>query len=107
MISALVRTIPCSDERCFNTCESSSVSPSPCQAAALLSQLSFRPGSAPPPLGLRVGISGPPGAGKSSLIEALGCALVNAGEKVAVLAIDPSSAQTGGAILGDKTRMSK
>uniref|UniRef100_A0A1D2A9X7 Methylmalonic aciduria type A-like protein, mitochondrial n=1 Tax=Auxenochlorella protothecoides TaxID=3075 RepID=A0A1D2A9X7_AUXPR len=76
-------------------------------AAALLSQLSFRPGSAPPPLGLRVGISGPPGAGKSSLIEALGCALVNAGEKVAVLAIDPSSAQTGGAILGDKTRMSK
>jgi len=65
------------------------------------------PASAPPPLGLRVGISGPPGAGKSSLIEALGCALVNAGEKVAVLAIDPSSAQTGGAILGDKTRMSK
>lgn len=54
-----------------------------------------------------MGVSGPPGAGKSSLMEALGCALVEAGEKVAVLAIDPSSAQTGGSILGDKTRMAK
>lgn len=52
-----------------------------------------------------VGISGPPGAGKSSVIEELGCCLVEQGHKVAVLAIDPSSESSGGAILGDKTRM--
>jgi len=50
-------------------------------------------------------VSGPPGAGKSSLIETLGCAMHAAGERVAVLAIDPSSRDSGGAILGDKTRM--
>ena len=55
----------------------------------------------------RIGVSGPPGAGKSTLIESLGCAMLDAGEKVAVLAIDPSSMQSGGAILGDKTRMPK
>jgi LAO/AO transport system kinase len=55
----------------------------------------------------RIGISGPPGAGKSSLIESLGCSLVEKGEKVAVLAVDPSSVTSGGSILGDKTRMSK
>ncbi|KDD76411.1 ArgK, partial [Helicosporidium sp. ATCC 50920] len=54
---------------------------------------------------LRVGVSGPPGAGKSTLLEALGCEYVSRGHRVAVLAIDPSSASTGGAILGDKTRM--
>jgi Methylmalonyl Co-A mutase-associated GTPase MeaB len=54
---------------------------------------------------LRVGVTGPPGVGKSSLIEALGCAMVGAAERVAVLAIDPSSERSGGAILGDKTRM--
>ncbi|KAL4452556.1 hypothetical protein ABPG75_008218 [Micractinium tetrahymenae] len=54
---------------------------------------------------LRVGVSGPPGAGKSSLIETLGCSLLDAGERVAVLAVDPSSQTSGGAILGDKTRM--
>ncbi|EFN57561.1 hypothetical protein CHLNCDRAFT_21255 [Chlorella variabilis] len=53
----------------------------------------------------RIGVSGPPGAGKSSLIEALGVELLRAGERVAVLAIDPSSESSGGAILGDKTRM--
>lgn len=52
-----------------------------------------------------IGISGPPGAGKSSVIEELGCCLVEQGHKVAVLAIDPSSESSGGAILGDKTRM--
>ena len=56
---------------------------------------------------LRVGVSGPPGAGKSSLIETLGCGLLDAGERVAVLAIDPSSQTSGGAILGDKTRMGR
>lgn len=53
----------------------------------------------------RLGFSGPPGAGKSTFIEKLGLALVHAGHKVAVLAIDPSSEISGGSILGDKTRM--
>ena len=54
---------------------------------------------------LRVGISGAPGAGKSTFIEALGTYLTGRGEKVVVLAIDPSSALSRGSILGDKTRM--
>ena len=53
----------------------------------------------------RLGISGAPGVGKSTFIEAFGLALAEAGHKIAVLAIDPSSARGGGAILGDKTRM--
>jgi len=53
-----------------------------------------------------VAISGSPGVGKSTFIEALGVALTARGERLAVLAIDPSSPRTGGAILGDKTRMS-
>lgn len=53
----------------------------------------------------RVGLSGVPGVGKSTLIEALGTRLTAKGHKVAVLAVDPSSALTGGSILGDKTRM--
>jgi LAO/AO transport system kinase len=54
---------------------------------------------------LRIGITGIPGAGKSTLIEALGEGLMLGGHRLAVLAIDPSSRQTGGSILGDKTRM--
>ena len=54
---------------------------------------------------IRVGISGVPGAGKSTLIESLGCQLCEKGHRVAVLAVDPSSSVTGGSILGDKTRM--
>jgi len=54
---------------------------------------------------IRLGITGAPGAGKSTLIEALGMQLVRGGHRVAVLAIDPSSGITGGSILGDKTRM--
>lgn len=54
---------------------------------------------------IRVGISGVPGVGKSTFIEALGVYLIEAGHKVAVLAVDPSSTLTGGSILGDKTRM--
>ncbi len=53
----------------------------------------------------RVGISGVPGVGKSTFIESLGNHLVDGGHKVAVLAVDPSSAVSGGSILGDKTRM--
>jgi LAO/AO transport system kinase len=54
---------------------------------------------------IRVGITGVPGAGKSTLIEALGCSLCDQGHRLAVLAVDPSSSVTGGSILGDKTRM--
>ncbi|MEZ6197019.1 MAG: methylmalonyl Co-A mutase-associated GTPase MeaB [Planctomycetota bacterium] len=53
----------------------------------------------------RVGLSGPPGVGKSSFIETLGCVLCDRGHRVAVLAVDPSSSLTGGSILGDKSRM--
>lgn len=54
---------------------------------------------------VRVGITGVPGAGKSTLIESLGCELCALGHRVAVLAVDPSSSVSGGSILGDKTRM--
>ena len=53
----------------------------------------------------RIGLTGAPGAGKSSLIETLGKKLTKEGHKVAVLAIDPSSVKTGGSLLGDRTRM--
>jgi LAO/AO transport system kinase len=55
----------------------------------------------------RLGISGVPGVGKSTFIEALGLYLVTAGHRVAVLAVDPSSSVSGGSILGDKTRMER
>lgn len=55
----------------------------------------------------RVGITGPPGVGKSMFIEALGLHLIEQGLRVAVLAVDPSSPVTGGSILGDKTRMER
>lgn len=54
---------------------------------------------------IRIGITGSPGVGKSTFIEAFGSMLCNSGHKVAVLAIDPSSTRSGGSILGDKTRM--
>ncbi|MHA3702986.1 methylmalonyl Co-A mutase-associated GTPase MeaB [Jatrophihabitans sp. YIM 134969] len=56
---------------------------------------------------VRVGISGVPGVGKSTFIDALGNDLLTAGHRVAVLAVDPSSRRTGGSILGDKTRMGR
>ena len=56
---------------------------------------------------IRVGISGVPGAGKSTLIDQLGLNLVAKGHKVAVLAVDPTSSRSGGSILGDKTRMGR
>lgn len=71
-------------------------------AAQLLTRLMPRTGGA-----LRVGVSGTPGVGKSTLIETLGLQLVEAGHRLAVLAIDPSSTRTGGSILGDKTRMNR
>jgi len=56
---------------------------------------------------VRVGITGSPGVGKSTTIDALGTSLTEKGHKVAVLAVDPSSTRTGGSILGDKTRMAR
>ena len=55
----------------------------------------------------RIGITGVPGAGKSTFIEAFGLHLIGRGKRVAVLAVDPSSARSGGSILGDKTRMAR
>src|ERR1700742_287812 len=56
---------------------------------------------------IRVGITGSPGVGKSTTIDTLGMFLIERGHHVAVLAVDPSSARTGGSILGDKTRMAR
>ncbi|MEM7176773.1 MAG: methylmalonyl Co-A mutase-associated GTPase MeaB [Pseudomonadota bacterium] len=64
-----------------------------------------RDNSVAAPKSLRIGLSGTPGVGKSTFIEALGMRLVARGLKIAVLAVDPSSARSGGSILGDKTRM--
>ncbi|MEM6972249.1 MAG: methylmalonyl Co-A mutase-associated GTPase MeaB [Pseudomonadota bacterium] len=72
------------------------------EAAALLAALSPHAGGA-----RRIGLSGTPGVGKSSFVETLGTRLTAAGHRVAVLAVDPSSARTGGSILGDKTRMDR
>jgi LAO/AO transport system kinase len=55
----------------------------------------------------RVGITGVPGVGKSTFVDAMGTMLTEAGHRVAVLAVDPSSSRTGGSILGDKTRMAR
>ena len=71
---------------------------------ALMAAKASDPPSTPP---IRLGISGTPGVGKSTFIESLGTHLVDAGLRVAVLAVDPSSARTGGSILGDKTRMAE
>jgi LAO/AO transport system kinase len=71
-------------------------------AQAVLAQLLPHSGGA-----LRVGITGVPGVGKSTFIDQLGLNLVEAGHKVAVLAVDPTSSRTGGSILGDKTRMER
>ena len=70
------------------------------QADQLLTQLLPHTGRS-----MRIGLSGVPGVGKSTLIENLGMWLINQGHKVAVLAVDPSSSVSGGSILGDKTRM--
>jgi len=70
------------------------------QANALLEELMPSTGQS-----VRLGISGAPGVGKSTFIEALGNHIIDAGHKVAVLTVDPSSAISGGSILGDKTRM--
>ena len=72
------------------------------RAAALVQALLPHSGKA-----IRVGITGVPGVGKSTTLDALGSFLTERGHKVAVLAVDPSSSRTGGSILGDKTRMAR
>ena len=72
------------------------------QAQKVLLELTAETGNS-----VRIGISGVPGAGKSTFIDTLGTNLTKAGHKVAVLAVDPTSTRTGGSILGDKTRMAK
>lgn len=72
------------------------------QAQQLLLELMPEAGAA-----MHVGITGVPGVGKSTTIEALGMYLIGQGHRVAVLAVDPSSTRTGGSILGDKTRMAR
>ena len=69
------------------------------QATALLAELGVAKQA------LRIGLSGTPGVGKSTFIESFGLMLTKQGKRVAVLAVDPSSARSGGSILGDKTRM--
>jgi len=70
------------------------------RAQSLLQALLAHAGAA-----IRIGISGAPGVGKSTFVEALGLHAIGAGHRIAVLAVDPSSAVSGGSILGDKTRM--
>jgi LAO/AO transport system kinase len=72
------------------------------QAQELLSRLLPKAGGAH-----RIGITGVPGAGKSTFVDAMGSELTGSGNRVAVLAVDPSSTRTGGSILGDKTRMAR
>ena len=71
-------------------------------AAAILDRLAPKTGGA-----IRIGVSGVPGVGKSTLLDAFGSMLTGIGHRVAVLAVDPSSVRSGGSILGDKTRMAK
>jgi len=70
------------------------------EAVALLDAVLARTGDA-----VRLGISGAPGVGKSTFIDAFGCHVIDRGSTLAVLAVDPSSGRSGGSILGDKTRM--
>jgi LAO/AO transport system kinase len=72
------------------------------EARALIAELMPNTGKA-----IRVGLTGVPGVGKSTLIDQLGSNLTAAGHRVAVLAVDPSSSRSGGSILGDKTRMAR
>ncbi len=102
-LSALAASIRAGDRRALAraiTTVESTLPEHRVQADALLSELRPHSGHA-----VRVGISGPPGAGKSTFIEAFGLHLLSLGRKPAVLAVDPSSPVSGGSILGDKTRM--
>ncbi len=105
--SALAASVAAGDRRALAraiTLVESSRADHRIQAQDLLNRLSATPPSAGRQA-LRVGLSGTPGVGKSTFIEALGLSLIAKGQRVAVLAVDPSSVRSGGSILGDKTRM--
>ena len=103
--AGLERGIRCADRRAIaraiTLVESSHPDHQPA-AAELLERLAQAPGAA-----MRIGLSGAPGVGKSTFIESFGTFLVGRGHRLAVLAVDPSSAVSGGSILGDKTRMER
>ena len=103
--AALERGIRCADRRAIaraiTLVESAHPDHQPA-VANLLERLAQAPGEA-----LRIGLSGAPGVGKSTFIESLGTFLVERGHRLAVLAVDPTSAVSGGSILGDKTRMER
>ncbi len=104
-VSAMARSVRAGDRRALAraiTLVESTRAADRSQAEALLTALLADTGGA-----RRIGISGAPGAGKSTFIEAFGLHLTGQGQKVAVLAVDPSSRRSGGSILGDKTRMEK
>ncbi|MEN0079738.1 MAG: methylmalonyl Co-A mutase-associated GTPase MeaB [Pseudomonadota bacterium] len=105
MIAELAEKIKLGDRRALSravTLVESTRADHRAQAADLLETLRGEAREA-----LRIGLSGTPGVGKSSFIEAFGSMLVEAGLRVAVLAVDPSSTRSGGSILGDKTRMER
>ncbi len=101
-VAELAKGIPAGDRRSLAraiTLVESARADHRAQAAELLSALGTSRQA------LRIGLSGTPGVGKSTFIEAFGLMLTAMGKRVAVLAVDPSSARSGGSILGDKTRM--
>ncbi len=77
------------------------------RAATSIENGASLPADLPPGHGLIVGVTGPPGAGKSSLVDGLTAEFRSRGKRVAILAVDPSSRSTGGAILGDRIRMQR
>jgi LAO/AO transport system kinase len=102
-LDTLARQIPAGNRRALSRAITliESTRPDHREAArGLLERLAPRAGGA-----LRIGISGAPGVGKSTFIEALGNYILDRGHRLAVLAVDPSSSLSGGSILGDKTRM--
>lgn len=104
-IQEIVRGIPAGDRRFLArgiTLLESDLADHRQSAVQLLRSLLPRTGGS-----VRVGISGAPGVGKSTFIEAFGNHLISSGRSVAVLAVDPSSRQSGGSVLGDKTRMER
>jgi len=106
-IESLARGIPLGDRSCLSqgiTLVESTLQTHAEAAERLCKALLSKSGSGS---ALRVAITGAPGVGKSTLIESLGIHLIESGNRVAVLSIDPSSPQTSGSILGDKTRMSR
>ena len=105
-IAALAKAVSAGDRRALAraiTLVESTRTDHRSQAEALLAALATA--KAPGTASVRLGITGAPGVGKSTFIEAFGSYLTSLGRRVAVLAVDPSSSRTGGSILGDKTRM--